>query len=247
MALLQTDRCISNRIDTHASKMGLASNLTFVSITGPTLDKRSAKAMRAHVTKANFARRRRRLVQDHVAQKECTACAKRLKRDEHGIDKDDNLAVDVQLPILGHPGLDQQLNRTDAFYIHHCAYNTARQFVILNSYSKLTYTPVIVTQAMERLHLVPGIPESEAASALAQSDWARFLPDPTMLDVSLYFARHVDVARKKHRAVQIVVDTYKGKAIQSVRERLNYGSEDLSDSLVAATLILTITNVGLYK
>lgn len=122
-----------------------------------------------------------------------------------------------------------------------------RQSVALTSYSQLTCTPVIVAQAMERLHLVPGIPESEAAFALAQSDWARFLPDPTMLDVSLYFARHVNAAGKKHRAVQLVVDTYKGKAIQSVRERLNYGSEDLSDSLVAATLILTITNVGLYK
>lgn len=124
---------------------------------------------------------------------------------------------------------------------------TIRQFVALKSYSQLKYTPVIVTQAMERLHLVTDIPESEAAFALAQSDWARFLPDPTMLDVSLYFARHVNVAGKKHRAVQIVVDTYKGKAIKSVRERLNYGSEDLSDSLVAATLILMITNVRLHK
>jgi len=78
-----------------------------------------------------------------------------------------------------------------------------------------------------------------------QSDWARFLPDPTMLDVSLYFARHVYAARRQHHAVQFVVDTYKGRAIRSVRERLNYGSSSLSDSLIAAVLILTVLDVCL--
>lgn len=37
----------------------------FVSMSGPTLDTFSSKAVRAHTTKANFAKRRRRLVQEH--------------------------------------------------------------------------------------------------------------------------------------------------------------------------------------
>lgn len=96
---------------------------------------------------------------------------------------------------------------------------------------------------MGKLHLVTDIPESDAAFAMVQSDWARFLPDPTMLDVSLYFARHVYAARRQHRSVQRVLDVYKGKAIQSVRERLNSGSDAVTDSVVAAIFILTILDV----
>lgn len=95
---------------------------------------------------------------------------------------------------------------------------------------------------MQKLHLLTDIPESDTAFAVIHSDWARFLPDPVMLDVSLYFARHVYAARQ-HRSVQFILDTYKGKAIQSVRERLNYGSEGVTDSLVAAILILTVLDV----
>lgn len=98
---------------------------------------------------------------------------------------------------------------------------------------------------MGKLHLVTNIPASDTALAVMQSDWARFLPDPTMLDVSLYFARYVYAARLQHHAVQFVVDAYKGRAIRSVRERLNDGINGLSDSLVAAILILTVLDVRL--
>lgn len=100
---------------------------------------------------------------------------------------------------------------------------------------------------MGKLHLLTDIPESDKAFAVVQSDWARFLPDPTMLDVSLYFARHVYAARTQHRSVELILDVYKGKAIQSVRERLNYGSDGVTDSLVAAIFILTILNVCIFK
>ena len=114
---------------------------------------------------------------------------------------------------------------------------------IVSWYCLLTHHTHAVTRAMERLHLVPDTPESDATFALIQSDWARFLPDPTMMDVSLYFARHVYVSRQQNQSVQLIVDTYKGKAIQSVRKRLDYGSDGLSDSLVAAILILTVVDV----
>lgn len=68
-----------------------------------------------------------------------------------------------------------------------------------------------------------------------------------MLDVSLYFAMHVYAARRQQHAIRFVVDTYKGRAIRSVRERLDYGAKGLSDSLVAAILILTILDVCLAK
>jgi hypothetical protein len=96
---------------------------------------------------------------------------------------------------------------------------------------------------MGKLHLVPNIPAFDTALAVMKSDWAHFLPDPTMLDVSLYFAGHVYAARRQHHAVQFIVDEYKGRAIRSVRERLNDGSNGLSDGLIAAILILTVLDV----
>lgn len=98
---------------------------------------------------------------------------------------------------------------------------------------------------MGKLHLVANIPASDTALAVTQSDWARFLPDPTMLDVSLCFARQVYAARLQHHALQFFADTYKGRAIRSVRERLNGGPNGLGDSLVAAILILTVLDVRL--
>ncbi|KAI7779304.1 hypothetical protein LA080_000975 [Diaporthe eres] len=201
--------------------MGSAADLTFVSITGTTLDKVNAKAMRAHTTRANFARRRRRLERDYAEQKESAARFGSLRVGEDGPNTGRGLVVDIQHPIFSHPGLGYRLNRKDAFFIHH------------------------LTKAMEKLHLVTDIPESDTAFAVIQSDWARFLPDPTMLDVSLYFARHVYAARRQHRSVQLILDTYKGRAIQSVRERLNHGPDGVTDSVVAAVLILAVLDQGL--
>ena len=99
---------------------------------------------------------------------------------------------------------------------------------------------------MGNLHLVPNIQASNTALAVMQSDWAHFLSDPTMLDVSLYFASHVHAARRQYRAIyinQTVVDTYKGKAIKSVRERLGRGFNGLNDSFIAAILVLTVLDV----
>ncbi|RDW73579.1 hypothetical protein BP6252_07486 [Coleophoma cylindrospora] len=199
-----------------ANEVGFVPNLTFVSMTGPTLDNSSAKAMRAHTTRANFARRRLRLVREYSDLKDCAPRVEPPQVEEDGQTTDHDQVVDIQLPIFSHPGLDTKLNGIDAFFINH------------------------LTQAMEKLHLVTNIPASDTTLAVMQSDWARFLPDPTMLDVSLYFARHVYAARRHYHAAQFVVDTYKGKAIRSVRERLNDGYNGLSDSLVAAILILTV-------
>ncbi|KAK2613113.1 hypothetical protein N8I77_000042 [Diaporthe amygdali] len=198
-------------------KAGSVPDLTFVSITGPALDKVSAKAMRAHTTRANFARRRRRLVHEYADRKESTARVELLQVEEAGLTINRDPSVDVQLPILSRPHLDSK----DAFFIHY------------------------LTQAMEKLLLVTDIPETDTAFAVMQSDWARSLHDPTMLDVSLYFARHVYAARRQNRAVQLILDTYKGKAIQSVRERLDYGSDGINDSVVAAILVFIVLNQGL--
>lgn len=110
-------------LDWHAPfhKMGSAADLTFVSITGPILDKVNAKAMRAHTTRANFARRRRRLVRDYADQKESAARIGSLRIREDGLNTDRGLVIDIQHPIFSHPGLNYRLNRKDAFFIHHCA------------------------------------------------------------------------------------------------------------------------------
>jgi hypothetical protein len=80
-----------------------------------------------------------------------------------------------------------------------------------------------------------------------ESEWACFLTDPAMLDVSLSFARRVYRARLQHYAIQFVVDTYKDRAIRSVNERLNDGSNGLSDSLVRAVLVLSVLDVCLAQ
>ncbi len=96
---------------------------------------------------------------------------------------------------------------------------------------------------MGRLHLVIDTPIPDAALVMMHSDWARFLPDPTMLDVSLYFSRRVYAARLQHHAMQFLVDVYKGRAIRSVRKRLSDGPPDLNDSLIASILILSVLDV----
>lgn len=103
-----------------ANKMDSVPDLTFVSITGPALDKVGAKAMRAHITRANFARRRRRLVRDYAEKKECASHPNPLQVKQDGLDTDRSLVVDIRLPMLSHPGLDRRLNRKDAFFIGYC-------------------------------------------------------------------------------------------------------------------------------
>lgn len=110
---------------------------------------------------------------------------------------------------------------------------------------QLTYGPCVVAQAMGKLHLVVNIPVSDTTLVTMHSDWVGLLPDPTMLDVSLYLAGHVYAARLQRQAVQFIVDTYQGRAIRSVRKHLTDMSNGLSDSLVAAILILTVIDVRL--
>lgn len=97
-----------------------APNLTFVSTTGPTLDRASAKAMRAHVTRANFARRRRRLVREHAEQREHTVCLKPRQVKGDGQVTNRGQLVNIQSPILSLQGLDRRLDQADAFFIVHC-------------------------------------------------------------------------------------------------------------------------------
>ena len=98
------------------------SNLTFVSITGPTLDKAGARVRRAHTTRTNFAQRRRRLVRDYADQKECAARSKSSQVEEDGLTANGDLVRDIRHPIAPYPGLeDRRLNRKDAFFINHCA------------------------------------------------------------------------------------------------------------------------------
>jgi hypothetical protein len=105
---------------------------------------------------------------------------------------------------------------------------------------------------MERLYLVVEKPPADPAKAVMCSDWARFLPDPTMLEVSLYFARHIYAASLRNHVVRLALEAQKGLAIRSVRRRLTDGSGDLSDSLVAAILILSVldqvsTNIDAWR
>jgi len=98
---------------------------------------------------------------------------------------------------------------------------------------------------MGNLRLAVNIPLSDTALARMPSDWTHLLPDPTMFDVSLYLAGHVYAARLQRQAIQFIVDSYQGRAIRSVRHNLAKMSNGLSDSLVAAILILTVIDVCL--
>jgi hypothetical protein len=100
---------------------------------------------------------------------------------------------------------------------------------------------------MERLHLISSAVGLDPETAVKQSDWARFLPDPTMLDVSLYFARHVYAERQQRFLTNFLVDAYKGRALRSLRKRIEHNTLELSDSLVAAILTLSVLDVGIFQ
>lgn len=91
-----------------ASTAGSVPNLTFVSMSGPLLDKASAKAMRAHTTKANFARRRQRRVREYATRRD------RRPGEEDGQSTDRNQAVELQMPISIRPAFACKLDGKDA-------------------------------------------------------------------------------------------------------------------------------------
>lgn len=98
---------------------------------------------------------------------------------------------------------------------------------------------------MEKLHLVESVQRSDPSLAVMKSDWASFASDPAMRDVFVYFARHVFAARLHLHAVQFILDAYKVRALRSVRKHLNDGPNGVSDSLLAAILVLTVLDVGI--
>lgn len=103
-----------------ANEVDFGSNLTFVSTTGPTLDNASARIIRAHITRANFARRRQRLVREYTDQRDHAVRLESLQAKGDGQATDRDRLVDIQLPSSSLLGLEQNLNRNDAFFINHC-------------------------------------------------------------------------------------------------------------------------------
>lgn len=108
-----------------SNQVGSVPKLTFVSMNGPTLDVASAKAMRAHTTKTNFARRRRRLVQEFADRKEndSDTGVERSRTEQDGQAKDCGRGSNSRLPIFSHRGLsvNRKLDGKDSFFIDHRA------------------------------------------------------------------------------------------------------------------------------
>lgn len=101
--------------------LDFAPKLTFVSVTGPTLDRVGARAMRAHTTRANFARRRLRLEREYTDQKEKRVTRREpLPVEEDRPNLDHHRIVHVYVPIITHPGLGGKLSAKDVFYTDHC-------------------------------------------------------------------------------------------------------------------------------
>lgn len=96
---------------------------------------------------------------------------------------------------------------------------------------------------MQNLDLVADFATSDVASNLIKIDWMSLLLDPTMLDVSIYFAREVYAARSPHYADVLAVDLHRGNALRSMRRRVGAGLNSLNDSLLAAVLLMTIADV----
>ena len=100
--------------------MSTVSNLTFILSTGPTLDNVGSKTMRAHTTRANFARRRRRLVIEHNERKKFIADRPNLHAADDSLAVDDGKNVESQLATFTGKPL-QDLDGQDSFFISYCA------------------------------------------------------------------------------------------------------------------------------
>jgi hypothetical protein len=99
-------------------KAHVVPNYTFVSTTGPTLDNVSAKAMRAHTTRANFARRRLRLVREYADQTKPTTHGTPIQNKEDSKQTDREALTPTKTPIVTYPSFGRDLHRTDAFFIN---------------------------------------------------------------------------------------------------------------------------------
>lgn len=100
-----------------------------------------------------------------------------------------------------------------------------------------------VTNEMAKLYPTTGETDTDRNSTMMHSYWKQLLSDPTMLNVSLYFATHVYAARLRHHAEQFLTDAAKGNALHTLGKRLSATSQDPPDSLIAAILTLTVLDV----
>ena len=100
--------------------MSTVSNLTFILSNGPALDNVGSKTMRAHTTRANFARRRRRLVIEHNERNKSIADRPNILAVDNNISVDDGKNVKSQLATFTGKPL-QDLDGQDSFFISYCA------------------------------------------------------------------------------------------------------------------------------
>lgn len=87
---------------------------TFISTDGPRLSTASAKVMRGHTTKRNFARRRQRLVKEFIAH-ENPALGTTSPKIENSVRTNED--VDTKLSYTVHRGLAPIMNDQDALLI----------------------------------------------------------------------------------------------------------------------------------
>jgi hypothetical protein len=97
---------------------------------------------------------------------------------------------------------------------------------------------------MAKLNILTNIEHSDEAVTATEANWNRSLADPTMLDVTLYFARLVYTFRMQGYAVQFAITAYRGRAIRSIRERVGAPTERLNDELLAAILVISVLDVS---
>ncbi len=143
VAVISTHHVFANM---GANEAGSDSTLTFVSVSGPTLDKASARAMRAHTTRANFARRRQRQMRAYAERNARAAQNGSAKVEEADQTMGRAKVVTFHLPLAKYRSLGQTLSGKDAFFINRCTLD------IVSCQSTVTFTadPLTLPQWRKR-------------------------------------------------------------------------------------------------
>ncbi|KAI9147183.1 hypothetical protein HJFPF1_13216 [Paramyrothecium foliicola] len=189
----------------------MTTQFSFVNISqAASLDTTAVKAVRAHVTKGNFARRRRRLEQAYKQQK--ATARKSPSQPVNVLDLSHSTPKELDLQTntspLSHPGLADELTICFQFLLHE-------------------FQPLIFPCA------------GGLAGPAREAGWAILLTsEPALVEASMAVglkhhpvARHTSFARRSHYHAY--------RAVRMINQRINAVNQILSDGLLAAVFVLS--------
>lgn len=210
----------------------MTSRFTFISTAGPNLDPANARSVRAHTTRANFARRRLLSTRLYTAQ-----------RPEHELNPEYG-DLKFHYPLLAHKlhPLTSSLPQNSLILLEYCE-SADSLFENSHSYNIVLHTlqPMIFPPQRSIL-----LEDSNAISRdiPTHSSLINFMfCEPAMLEATICLAARTCHSRTNNRISLRLSYDHKSRTIRTVNEYLSNQPGMLSDGIVGAVFTLALISV----